>query len=149
MSSTKGSRLFSRSSNSSQNGQAPDFLDYLAIKNVLSLYCVALDTKDFDMLFEVFTDDVEAAYPSASMRGVGEVASHLSRRSVLQLATPRTATRTGNAPLQWLRVLEGRAPSFVACSTDFMQPELHDQPARIDDPTHQFPSNSGKWQEED
>lgn len=80
MSNFKASSLFSRSSSGSSNGLAPDFLDYLAIKNTLSLYCVALDTKDFDLLNEVFTEDVEAFYPFASMRGIPELTHRISRR---------------------------------------------------------------------
>ncbi|KAF2155864.1 hypothetical protein K461DRAFT_274902 [Myriangium duriaei CBS 260.36] len=79
MSAFKQSGLFSRSSQSSTE-QQPDFLSYLAIKNVLSLYCVALDTKDFSLLHEVFTQDVEAIYPFASMFGVEEIIYRISRR---------------------------------------------------------------------
>ncbi|RYN92900.1 hypothetical protein AA0120_g4768 [Alternaria tenuissima] len=38
-------------------------LDVLAIKNVVSRYCQALDLKDFDLLGKVFVPDVEASYP--------------------------------------------------------------------------------------
>ena len=79
MSAFKQSGLFSRSSQSSAE-QRPDFLSYLAIKNVLSLYCVALDTKDFLLLHEVFTQDVEAIYPFATMFGVEEIMYRISRR---------------------------------------------------------------------
>ncbi|PNS14607.1 Protein transport protein SEC31 [Sphaceloma murrayae] len=92
MSSFKPTSLFSRSSSGAANGLAPDFLDFLAIKNTLSLYCVALDTKDFDLLREVFTDDVEAWYPFAQMRGIDEIAYHISRR--LAPATSQHALTT-------------------------------------------------------
>lgn len=38
-------------------------LNVLAIKNVVSRYCQALDLKDFDLLGKVFVPDVEASYP--------------------------------------------------------------------------------------
>jgi hypothetical protein len=38
-------------------------LDVLAIKNIVSRYCQALDLKDFDLLGKVFTSDVDANYP--------------------------------------------------------------------------------------
>ena len=38
-------------------------LDVLAIKNVVSRYCQALDLKDFELLANVFVPDVEASYP--------------------------------------------------------------------------------------
>ena len=38
-------------------------LDVLAIKNIVSRYCQALDLKDFDLLSKVFTPDVDANYP--------------------------------------------------------------------------------------
>lgn len=79
MGSLKPSSIFSRSSQTTPE-QEPDFLDYLAIKNVLSLYCVALDTKDFDLLQEVFTRDVEAVYPFAAMHGVNEISYRISKR---------------------------------------------------------------------
>jgi len=56
-------------------------LDVLAIKNVISRYCQALDTKDFDMLEEVFVSDVDADYPfNSSMKSVKEVASAIKKR---------------------------------------------------------------------
>ena len=63
---------------------AGSFLDYIAIKNTLSLYCVALDTKDFDLLNEVFTPNVEAKYPfpGGEMKGVKAVADAISQRYI-------------------------------------------------------------------
>ncbi|KAG8627194.1 hypothetical protein KVT40_004677 [Elsinoe batatas] len=92
MNTLKSSSLFSKSSSGSSNGLAPDFLDYLAIKNTLSLYCVALDTKDYDLLHEVFTEDVEAFYPFASMRGISELSNRIGRR--LAPATSQHALTT-------------------------------------------------------
>lgn len=37
--------------------------DYNAIRNTISLYCIALDTKDWNLLNKVFVKDVVAAYP--------------------------------------------------------------------------------------
>ncbi|THW31623.1 hypothetical protein D6D21_10655 [Aureobasidium pullulans] len=37
--------------------------DYNAIRNAISLYCIALDTKDWPLLEKVFTKDVFAQYP--------------------------------------------------------------------------------------
>lgn len=34
-----------------------------AIRNVLARYCIALDTKDWALLNQVFTPDIEASYP--------------------------------------------------------------------------------------
>ena len=67
-------------------------LDVLAIKNVVSRYCEALDTKDFDLLEEVFVSDVDADYPfNSSMKSVKEVASAIKKRYVhtpVRLAAP-------------------------------------------------------------
>lgn len=38
-------------------------LDYEAIRNTISWYCIALDSKNFEMLNDVFTKDVNAKYP--------------------------------------------------------------------------------------
>ena len=44
------------------------------IRNTISRYCIALDTKDFDLLSSVFTDGVVAKYPfGGEMNGVGPV----------------------------------------------------------------------------
>jgi ketosteroid isomerase-like protein len=56
-------------------------LDLLAIKNVVSRYCQALDSKDFDMLGEVFDPDVEANYPfNSSMKSLSEVKDAIKKR---------------------------------------------------------------------
>lgn len=41
---------------------SPNPLDYIAIQNTLARYCLALDTKNFALLREVFTSDVDARY---------------------------------------------------------------------------------------
>lgn len=38
-------------------------IDYEVIRNTIARYCIALDTKDFDLLNEVFVEDLEAKYP--------------------------------------------------------------------------------------
>jgi hypothetical protein len=59
-------------------------LDQLAIKNVLSRYCQALDTKDFALLEKIFTPDVVADYPfNSDMRGVEVIKNAIKNRWVL------------------------------------------------------------------
>ncbi len=56
-------------------------LDVLAIKNVISRYCEALDSKDYTLLEEVFTHDVSADYPfNPSLQGVNTVAKAIENR---------------------------------------------------------------------
>ncbi|GAB7345170.1 hypothetical protein MBLNU457_3554t1 [Dothideomycetes sp. NU457] len=59
-----------------------NFADYLAIKNTLALYCVALDTKDFSLLEEVFVPDAVTIYPfdGGNMQGVDQIAAVISKR---------------------------------------------------------------------
>jgi len=59
-----------------------NFVDYIAVKNALSLYCVALDTKDFSLLEEVFLQDAETFYPfeGGNMVGVRAIADVIGRR---------------------------------------------------------------------
>lgn len=61
-----------------------NFADYLAIKNTLALYCVALDTKDFSLLDEVFVPDAVTIYPfdGGNMQGVDQIAAVISKRYV-------------------------------------------------------------------
>jgi hypothetical protein len=40
-------------------------LDQIAIQNVIARYCQSLDTKDFDLLHDVFLPDVFAAVSKA------------------------------------------------------------------------------------
>lgn len=42
---------------------APNPFDFEAIRNTIALYCIALDTKDFQLLDNVFVPDLEAKYP--------------------------------------------------------------------------------------
>ncbi|KAL6156021.1 hypothetical protein ACJQWK_09985 [Exserohilum turcicum] len=56
-------------------------LDMLAIKNVVSRYCQALDSKDYDMLGQVFVPDVEADYPfNSNMKSLDEVKDAIKNR---------------------------------------------------------------------
>lgn len=56
-------------------------LDILAVKNVISLYCEALDAKDFALLKKVFLQDVTADYPFRSdLQGVDRVANAIKIR---------------------------------------------------------------------
>jgi hypothetical protein len=56
-------------------------LDYLAVKNVLSRYCQALDSKDLASLSKVFTQDVVADYPfNPSMTGVEVIVNAIKNR---------------------------------------------------------------------
>ncbi|EAT88816.2 hypothetical protein HBI56_039920 [Parastagonospora nodorum] len=59
----------------------PSALDHLAISNVLSCYCEALDTKNFELLEEVFVNDVVADYPfNSNLEGVGSVSEAIRNR---------------------------------------------------------------------
>ncbi|PSN60662.1 hypothetical protein BS50DRAFT_506027 [Corynespora cassiicola Philippines] len=56
-------------------------LDRLAIQNILSRYCEALDTKIFDLLDKVFVPDVVANYPfNPDMKGVDTVRNAIQNR---------------------------------------------------------------------
>lgn len=57
-------------------------IDYRAIQNTLSRYCIALDTKNFDLLHQVFTSDVEAKYPMFpnAITDVSELAEKIKKR---------------------------------------------------------------------
>jgi len=58
-------------------------LDYLAVKNILSRYCEALDSKDFDLLSKVFLPDVVANYPfNSDLKGVEGVSKAIQNRYV-------------------------------------------------------------------
>lgn len=61
-------------------------LDVLAIKNVVSRYCQALDLKDFDMLGQVFDTDVDANYPfNPNLKSLNEVKDAIKNRYLTQL----------------------------------------------------------------
>ena len=63
---------------------APNAIDYFAIQNCISRYCLALDTKDFELLKQVFTPDVDTVYPFGGQRkGVQSVADAIQKRYVV------------------------------------------------------------------
>lgn len=56
-------------------------LDYIEIQNTIARYCVALDTKDFDLLKDVFTVDVSGNYPfNNGLKGVAAVSKAIQKR---------------------------------------------------------------------
>lgn len=56
-------------------------IDHLAIRNVLSRYCEALDSKDFDLLQKVFLPDAVADYPFHSgLKGADAVSRAIQKR---------------------------------------------------------------------
>jgi hypothetical protein len=58
-----------------------DSLDHLAVKNVLSRYCEALDLKEFELLKSVFTPEVVADYPfNSDLRGVEAISNAIQNR---------------------------------------------------------------------
>ena len=66
---------------SSVEDMSPNPLDYVAIQNTLARYCIALDTKDFDLLRQVFTKDVDTIYPfRGPIKGVDAVADAIKER---------------------------------------------------------------------
>jgi hypothetical protein len=57
-------------------------IDYFAIQAMLAKYCFALDTKDWNLLNDVFTQDAHASFPFAKdMVGVGTISSAIEKRS--------------------------------------------------------------------
>jgi predicted xylose isomerase-like sugar epimerase len=57
--------------------------NHLAIKNILSRYCQALDSKDFDLLKDVFLHDVVADYPfNSDLQGVEAISKAIQNRYV-------------------------------------------------------------------
>ena len=58
-------------------------LDYVEIQNTIARYCVALDTKEFDLLKDVFTVDVSGNYPfNNGLKGVAAVSKAIQKRYV-------------------------------------------------------------------
>lgn len=56
--------------------------DYNAIRNVISLYCIALDNKNWPLLERVFDEDVVARYPfnDEPILGVGALSKRIQQR---------------------------------------------------------------------
>lgn len=62
---------------------SPNPIDYFAIQNTLSRYCIALDTKDFDLLEDVFTEDAAADYPfNDNLKGPRQIAAAIQKRYI-------------------------------------------------------------------
>jgi hypothetical protein len=62
--------------------------DHLAVRNVLSRYCEALDMKDFELLNNVFTPEVVADYPfNPDLQGVEAVSKAIKNRYVSSALT--------------------------------------------------------------
>jgi len=60
---------------------APNALDYITIQNTIARYCLALDSKDFNLLKQVFTDDVDTVYPfGGSRKGVQDIMDAINKR---------------------------------------------------------------------
>ena len=56
-------------------------LDHIAIQNVISRYCEALDTKMLSLLTKVFSPDVVADYPfKSNMKGVDTIITTIQQR---------------------------------------------------------------------
>lgn len=59
-------------------------IDSINIRNTIARYCIALDSKDFDLLVHVFTEDVQAKFPFGDALTSREaVAAALEKRSVV------------------------------------------------------------------
>ena len=56
-------------------------LDHFAIQNTIARYAIALDSKNFDLLEEVFTEDVDTIYPfKGAIKGWKDVANAIEKR---------------------------------------------------------------------
>lgn len=56
-------------------------IDYFAIQNTISQYCIALDTKNWSLLDSVFVQDVDAKYPfGGAIKGVKPLADKIQDR---------------------------------------------------------------------
>lgn len=56
-------------------------LDRFAIQNTIARYCLALDSKDWKLLEQTFTDDVEGDYPfNKNMKGLEAVSQAIQGR---------------------------------------------------------------------
>lgn len=59
----------------------PTPLDHFAIQNTIARYCIALDTKNFDLFSDVFTADVAADYPFTDrLQGIPAIAKAIQAR---------------------------------------------------------------------
>lgn len=58
---------------------SPNAFDYISIQNTLAKYCIALDTKAFHQLDDVFTPDVQVRYPIEGFNAAKDLASLIQR----------------------------------------------------------------------
>lgn len=65
-------------------------VDYLAIKNTIARYCIALDSKDWQLLkTSVFHPDIQGDFPfDHDMRGADALLQRIQGRLVLHLFFP-------------------------------------------------------------
>ena len=54
---------------------APNPFDYFAIQNTIARYCIVLDTKNFDLLADVFAPDVHVTFPVLGREPITDVAT--------------------------------------------------------------------------
>jgi hypothetical protein len=56
--------------------------DHFAIQKILADYCFALDSKDFEGLSEVFTEDIDAKYPfpGGEVQGIEAISEAIQGR---------------------------------------------------------------------
>ncbi|KAF2876478.1 SnoaL-like domain-containing protein [Massariosphaeria phaeospora] len=95
-------------------------LDHIAIQNVLSRYCEALDTKFFPLLNYVFVPEVVADYPfNSALKGVDAVKAAIQTRLgpikthhslTTQIITFSRDGRTANATTHFIGAHLGQGP---------------------------------------
>lgn len=67
-------------SSSTISEMAPNPFDYFEIQNTIARYCIAIDTKNFDLLQDVFSDDVQAKYPFNEFQSRQALAQAIEKR---------------------------------------------------------------------
>ncbi|KAF2484825.1 hypothetical protein BDY17DRAFT_292448 [Neohortaea acidophila] len=58
---------------------SPNAFDYIAIQNTLAKYCMALDSKTFHLLDDVFTPNVQVRYPIEGFDAAKDLESLIQR----------------------------------------------------------------------
>ncbi|KAI5251241.1 hypothetical protein E4T42_04473 [Aureobasidium subglaciale] len=102
--------------------------DHTAIKNTISLYCIALDNKDWELLKRVFVPDLIATYPfnSTPIHGL-EVLSKRIRQRLATVTTQHALTtqhllvsnRTAKVTTYFTGVHFGRGKWVGKCVTAY------------------------------
>lgn len=59
-----------------------DTLDYELVRNTIARYSIALDTKNFSLLQDVFTEDCDTIYPMGELKGRQKVIEAIEKRYV-------------------------------------------------------------------